>query len=122
MTIRALIGASILSISICAQVSAAASADATPPTDPSAPVIIRVASVDVAEEGDKDDANATFGIVNLSEATCYAIAPPTGALIEVGESYAVVPASEVAEEVRAKLKAAYPKCAIVQTVAHVVAQ
>ena len=95
--------------------------EGAPPSASSAPVIVSVASVEFAEGRLREgDASATFGIINLRQSACYAIAPPTGALIEVGESYAVVPASEIDEEVRAKLRAAYPKCAIVQTVAHVV--
>jgi len=120
MTIRVLVAAALPFL--MASAPAFADEPGASAKDPSAPVIIQVSSVEeVAGEAARgDDAKADFGIINLHEATCYAVAPPMGALIEVGESYALVPASNVDDDVRTKLGAAYPKCAIVQVVAHVV--
>jgi len=42
--------------------------------------------------------------------------PPGGPIIDVGVSYTVIPASNVDEALRAKLRADYPKCAIVDVV------
>ncbi|MGH8174459.1 MAG: hypothetical protein ACREPX_15065 [Rhodanobacteraceae bacterium] len=90
---------------------AGASADAT------APVVVKVATLSVVDEGaTKGDASAKFGMVNLKQGACYAVAPPGGPTIEVGVSYTVIPASNVEPALREKLAADYPKCAIVDVV------
>ena len=85
--------------------------------DATAPVVVKVASLDVVDEGaTKGDPAARFGIVNRKQDTCYAFAPPGGPIIDVGVSYTVIPASNVDGALRAKLHADYPKCAIVDVV------
>jgi hypothetical protein len=94
-----------------AHVLAAESEDAT------APVVVKVVSLNVVDVGaTKGDPSASFGMVNLKRGACYAFAPPGGPTIEVGGSYTVIPASNVDDAVHAKLRAGYPKCAIVDVV------
>lgn len=93
------------------------SADAAPTDEAKPPVIVKVESLDPVDVGTtKGDPRANFGIVNLKVGTCYAFAPPAGATVEVGESYTVIPSSDIENEIRAKLIADYPKCAIVDVV------
>ena len=90
------------------------------PVESGAPVVVKIASVEAANEGtDPDDPRATFGIVNRKEGVCYAVAPPTGASLELDESYALVPATDLDEGLRDKLKADFPNCTAVDAVAKV---
>ena len=114
MPIRNLLAVSCLSLLFGANALAQAA-----PDQGSAPVMVQVATLELAHEGqNKDDASATFGIVNLKDSACYAISPPGSENIEVGERYALVPDADVDPDLRDKLRADYPKCAIVQVVAH----
>ena len=84
------------------------------------PAVVKVASVKVVDAGTtKGDPRAAFELVNLEAGACYAMAPSPGGTVAVGDDYAVVPASDVDEAVRAKLAADYPKCPIVEVVARV---
>ena len=115
MTIRTLLAVSCLSLLAGANALAQAVLD-----QGSAPVMVQVTSLDLAHAGpNKDDPHATFGIVNVKEGACYAVSPPGSENIEVGERYALVPDADVDPDFRDKLRADYPKCAIVQVVAHV---
>ena len=114
MTLRTLLAASFLALFASTGAFAADSTD-----QGSAPVMVQVTSLDLAHAGpNQDDPHATFGIVNLKESACYAVSPPGSANIEVGERYALVPDADVDTDFRDKLRADYPKCAIVQVVAH----
>jgi len=105
----------LLASSACAL--AAEPADSASSGDATAPVVVKVASLDVVDEGaTKGDPAARFGIVNRKQDTCYAVAPPGGPIIDVGVSYTVIPASNVDGALRAKLLADYPKCTIVDVV------
>ena len=98
-------------------VLAAEPADFVSTGDATAPVVVKVASLNVVDLGaTKGDPGASFGLVNLKKGACYAFAPPGGPTIEVGVSYTVIPASNVDDTLRAKLKVEYPKCAIVDVV------
>jgi hypothetical protein len=102
----------VSSAHICAGASAA-----RPNDEATAPVVVKVASLRVVDAGEtKGDPRASFGLVNLEQGPCYAIAPPGGPTIEVGESYTVIPASNIDDAVRTKLRTGYPKCAIVDVV------
>lgn len=112
-TIHAVSFALLISIAhLCADASAA------PPNDEAAPpVIVKVTSLTVVDAGEaKGDPRASFGLVNREQGTCYAIAPPSGPTIEVGESYTVISASNIDDAMRTKLRTDYPKCAIVDVV------
>jgi len=90
------------------------------PAESGAPIVVKIASVEAANEGtEPDDPRATFGIVNRKEGVCYAVAPPTGASLELDESYALVPATDLDEGLRDKLKADFPNCMAVEAVAKV---
>jgi hypothetical protein len=116
MTIR-IVRAVSFALLISSAHALAGAPDSAPPDEAAAPVVIKVESLDVVDVGStKGDPRANFGIVNLKQGTCYAIAPPAGATVEVGDGYAVVPATGVDDALRAKLKADYPKCAIVDVV------
>jgi hypothetical protein len=101
----------------CVHARAADPADPATSGDATAPVVVKVASLSVVDEGaTKGDPSASFGLVNLKQGACYAFAPPGGPTVEVGVSYTVIPASNVDDALRAKLHADYPKCAIVDVV------
>ena len=108
----------LLALVVCSvQARAAEPADSASSGDATAPVVVKVASLDVVDEGaTKGDPGARFGIVNLKQETCYAFAPPGGPIIDVGVSYTVIPASNVDDATRAKLHTDYPKCAVVDVV------
>jgi hypothetical protein len=100
-----------------ARVLAAEPADYVSTGDATAPVVVKVTSLDVVDLGaTKGDPSASFGMVNLKKGACYAFAPPGGPTVEVGGSYTVIPASNVDDALQTKLKADYSKCAVVDVV------
>ena len=115
--IRTIHAVSLALLVSSAHALAAEPADFVSTGDATAPVVVKVVSLDVVDVGaTKGDPSASFGMVNLKRGACYAFAPPGGPTIEVGGSYTVIPASNVDDALRAKLKADYPKCAIVDVV------
>lgn len=107
-------------LAFTASTFAAAADESKPSDDPSPPVVVKVASAKVVDAGaNKDDPRAAFDLVNVEQATCYAIAPSGGGSVAVGDSYAVVRASDIDDAIRTRLAAHYPKCAIVEVVARV---
>ena len=115
--IRTIHAASLAVLFFSAHALAAEPADYVSSGDATAPVVVKVTSLSVVDAGStKGDPSASFGLVNLKKGPCYAFAPPGGPTIEVGVSYTVIPASNVDDALRAKLRADYPKCAIVDVV------
>lgn len=121
MTIRTLRAVSLAWLVTIAPAFADVSADPASKDDAKPPVNVKVETLDVVDAGPtKGDPRGNFGIVNLKQGTCYAFAPPGGPTVEVGESYTVIPASDIDDAVRAKLAADYPNCATVDVVGRVV--
>ena len=117
MTMRIIHAVSFALLVSGANAFAGASADSAPKDEAKPPVTVKVESLDPVDVGaTKGDSRANFGMVNLKAGTCYAFAPPAGATVEVGESYTVIPSRDIDDDIRAKLAADYPKCAIVDVV------
>ena len=109
----------ILSLLFAAPAFAAAPDDAAPVAN-GRPIVVMVATTEVAHAGKTaDDPQGVFVVVNLKSDACYAVAPPTGASVAVGENYALVVATDVDQEIAGKIRADYPKCTIVDAVARV---
>ena len=121
MTIRSIRAVSLVLFVGSAQILAGAPADSPSTPDASRPVNVKVETIEVIDAGTiKDEPRGRFGIVNLKSGTCYAFAPPGGPTVEVGQSYMVIPASDIDADVRAKLTAGYPTCATVDVVGRAV--
>ncbi len=86
----------------------------------SQPVMVKVATVRIVDEAEQANSNATFAIVNETGPTaCYAVAVPVSATVDAGDTYAVVPKTDLDEAMRTKVAADYPNCHVVDVVARV---
>lgn len=116
LMIRTIHAASLASLLFCVHARAAEPADSASSGDATAPVAVKVATLDVIDAGaTKGTPQGRFGLVNQKGA-CYAFAPPGGPTVEVGVTYTVIPASNVDDALRETLRADHPKCAIVDVV------
>lgn len=117
MTIRIALAASLAMLVASARAFGADPLAPTAAADATQPAVVKIESLTVIDAGPThDDPRVGFGIVNLRHGTCYAIAPPSGATVEIGESYTVIPSADVEPPLLAKMKADYPTCAIVYVV------
>lgn len=118
MTIRLRLAVPLALVACCATLSARAQDNSIVSANEPAPTEIKVDSVKVVEPG-QGDPQGTFDVVNLGHGACYAILLSPEERIEVGEHYAVMPATDVDEALRKKIAGDYPKCTIVNVVARV---
>jgi hypothetical protein len=61
-----------------------------------------------------DNPKYIFAIVNLGSTDCFAVSPPLGVTIYVGDTYLLVEDGGVNEDVKGYLSRVYPKCTIVK--------
>jgi hypothetical protein len=108
------IHATLLALAASASVvlSAAHAAD-----ESGAPQTIRIATTEPVEEGVAGERRATFVLAHTDQNACFAIAPPGGEGIEVGDAYIVVAASQVDEPLKQQLAKDHPGCKLVDVVA-----